>query len=114
MKKKLSILRLLFTISVLVSMLFQSLHKYEHIAQQLAHVECVHEKGEGPEITHQHHSFELCAVCDYKLSGFISQDFLSLDTFYFDNFKNTIDAESIVSISYFKGSLFGLRAPPLV
>lgn len=95
-------------------MLFQSVHKYEHIAQQLVHVTCAHKNGEGPEITHKHHSFELCGVCDYKVSGFNTQNFLSLNTFYCSNFKQTVETESPVAISYFKGSLFGLRAPPSV
>jgi phosphopantetheinyl transferase (holo-ACP synthase) len=42
--------------TVLFSILFQSLHTYEHFAKQFAEKECHQKEYYGePEITHQHH-----------------------------------------------------------
>jgi hypothetical protein len=57
MKKKVSIFSLVLTLTVLFSMLFQSVHKYEHIAQQLSEVQCS-QKNSSTEITHQHHGYD--------------------------------------------------------
>lgn len=114
MKKKFSICSLVLTLTVLFSMLFQSVHKYEHIAQQLSEVQCVHKKNSSTEITHQHHGYDFCGVCAFKVSSFT---FLFLPTFESNTLelplKNSAFASTEIT-QFFKGSLFALRAPPLV
>ena len=114
MKKKFSIFSLVLTVAVLFSMLFQSVHKYEHIAQQLSEIQCVHKKSSATEITHQHHSYDFCGVCAYKVSSFT---FLFQPSFNLNSFKLYLknnDFESKEITQFFKGSLFALRGPPLV
>ena len=100
--------------TVLLSMLFQSLHKYKHIAQQLSEVQCVHKKNSAAEITHQHHSFDFCGVCDYKLSGFTFPVLPHFELNSLELYLNNTDFKSFEITQFFKGSLFALRAPPLV
>lgn len=99
-------------ISVLFSILLQSFHSYGHLAKQLSEKECHHKYTSKQEITHQHHNFDRCFVCDFKMSNFINSHIL-----YFQ-FQNTIIPfgytffESREISPFFKGSLFALRAPP--
>lgn len=114
MKKKFSIFSFVLTMTVLLSMLFQSVHKYEHIAKQLSEIQCVHEKNSKTEITHQHHNFDFCGICAYKLSNFT---FLGFPTFELNTLElstKNVDFEFYEITQFFKGSLFALRAPPLV
>jgi hypothetical protein len=114
MKKKFSIFSFVLTFAVLFSMLFESLHKYEHIAAQLAEVECVHDKASTAEITHQHHHFEFCGVCAHKLSTFTFSFHTAFDLVVLDHYAKTADFESKEITQFFKGSLFALRGPPTV
>jgi hypothetical protein len=114
MKRKFSIYSFLLTMTVLLSMLFQSLHKYEHIAQQLSEIQCVHKKNSVAEITHQHHNFDFCGVCDYKLSGFTFPVLPHFELNSVELYLNNTGFKSFEITQFFKGSLFALRAPPLV
>jgi hypothetical protein len=112
MKKRFVILNSFLALAVLFAMLFQSVHSFEHLAQQLSEKECHHKYSSREEITHQHHNFDYCFVCDLKMSNFISSDFSCFE------FQNTIIPsgytffESREITQFFKGSLFALRAPP--
>ena len=113
MKKKFAILNYFLLLAVLFSMLFQSFHSYEHLAKQLSQEICSHKYNSSKEITHQHHNFDHCFVCDFTLSSFISADISHFEL-------NKINIPSGYSIfksreitQFFKGSLFALRAPPV-
>ena len=114
MKKQFAIINISLMITVLFAMLFQSLHSYEHLIQNLSEQKC-HQKhiGSGTQLTHQHYNSEHCFACEFTFSSFIPSE---LFTFYFK--KATIvygysffNSKEI--INYFKGSLFALRAPPI-
>jgi hypothetical protein len=113
MKKKFVIVNYFLMVAVLFSMLFQSLHSYEHLVKQLSQEICSHKYNSSKEITHQHHNFDRCFVCDFSLSSFVSVEIYHLD------FKQTnipsgyTFFKSRAIIQFFKGSLFGLRAPPI-
>ena len=113
MKKKFVIINSILALAVLFAMLFQSVHSFEHLAQQLSEKECHHESTSKHQITHQHHNFDHCFVCDFKMSHFVGLDFLHFE------FKNTIITsgyslfKSRAITEFFKGSLFALRAPPV-
>jgi hypothetical protein len=114
MKKKFSILSYVLTMTVLLSMLFQSVHKYEHIAKQLSEIQCVHEKNSTTEITHQHHNFDFCGICAYKLSNFTFLGFATFELNTLELSTKNVDFEFYEITQFFTGSLFALRAPPLV
>jgi hypothetical protein len=114
MKNKFSIFSLMLTITVLLSMLFQSVHKYEHIAQQLSEIQCVHDKNSSTEITHQHHNYDFCGICAYKVSSFTFLVFPVFELNGITLYSKNVDFVSCEITQFFKGSLFALRAPPLV
>ena len=112
MKKKFVILNSFLMFAVLFAMLFQYVHSYEHMAKQLFEKKCDHKYSSSHEITHQHHNFDNCFVCNFTLSSFVSADIS-----HFEFKKTTITAgysffKSSEITQFFKGSLFALRAPP--
>ncbi|AOW08508.1 hypothetical protein [Flavobacterium gilvum] len=112
MKKRQVILNSFLALAILFAMLFQSVHSYEHLAQQLSEKKCHHTYSSKHEITHQHHNFDHCYVCDFKISNFISAEIASYE------FQEVIIpfgctfSKSKQITEFFKGSLFALRAPP--
>jgi hypothetical protein len=112
MKNKFVFINSLLSIVVLFSILFQSVHSYEHLIKQISEKKCHHKVTNSSQITHQHHNLEHCFVCDFTLGGFVTPN-ISLFKFL----KNQICTRysnfySREITNYFKGSLFSLRAPP--
>ena len=114
MKNKFAIINISLVIAVLFSMLFQSLHSYEHLLEKNSQEKC-HQKhiGSGTQLTHQHYNLEHCFACEFTFSNFISSDFF---TFEFKkvtllSYYSFFNSKEI--INFFKGSLFALRAPPI-
>ena len=112
MKKKFIIVNYFLTLAILFAVLFQSVHSFGHLAKQLSEKKCYHKYNSSQEITHQHHNFDNCYVCNFTVSNFISSDILC-----FEFKKIIIPSEYSLFNSrkitqFFKGSLFALRAPP--
>jgi hypothetical protein len=113
MKKKFVILNSFLALAVLFVMLFQSVHSFEHLAQQLSEKKCHHKYTSSKEITHQHHNFDHCFVCNFTLSSFVDSNISQFE------FKKIIISsgyslfKSREITQFFKGSLFALRAPPI-
>ena len=112
MKKKFVIVNSFLVLAVLFAMLFQYVHSYEHLAKQLSEKKCEHKYTSSQEITHQHHNFDNCFVCNFTFSNFISSE---ISCFEFQ--KTNIPSgnsffKSREITQFFKGSLFALRAPP--
>jgi hypothetical protein len=113
MRKIFVILNSTLILAVLFSILFQSVHSYEHFSIKIAEKDCVHKQNSNQEITHQHHNFENCLVCDFTFSTFIPY---TISAFEFN--KTIISSrysffKSREITQFFKGSLFALRAPPI-
>jgi hypothetical protein len=89
-------------------------HSYEHLAKQLSEKECHHKYTSRHEITHQHDDVEHCFVCNFNLSSFVASGI-----HYFEFQKNIVSSgysffKSSEIPQFFKGSLFALRAPPMI
>lgn len=114
MKKKYIIINVFLSLAVLFSILFQSVHSYEHYLEQRQEQHCDHQYSKNKtEIGHSHHSIEKCEICFFNFSSFTTTDFYAVQL-HKDNFitifsKFYLEKQS----SFFKGSLFRLRAPPL-
>jgi len=113
MKNKFAIINFCLMITVLFSMLFQSLHTYEHVAKQLSQKQCHHKYNvTGTEITHQHHKLDYCYVCEFALGSYITPKDCS-NQLYFGieeiPYFLTV-SETVIS---FSGSLYSLRGPPV-
>ena len=115
MKNKGNRYHFLFSGLVLFSILFQSLHSYEHLYEQMSKKICVHErKANQFDLTHTHHSNENCFICHFSISPFQLSDtvFLSVSKSEFFSTYNCTPTQPI--FLFYKGSLFALRAPPTV
>jgi hypothetical protein len=74
MRKKQLVISISLVMTVLFSILFQSLHTYAHFVKQFAEKECHHKKNNygEPEITHQHHTVDDCKVCHFTFGSYIT------------------------------------------
>ncbi|RED22579.1 hypothetical protein BD847_3209 [Flavobacterium cutihirudinis] len=114
MKKKVIVVNFLMSFTVLFAMLFQTVHSYEHVIKQFSEKHCVHKYTEGQkEITHSHAVDNTCHICHFAFSTYIpnfSQEF----SFYKVNVETSYHFFYSKNVStFFKGSLFALRAPPI-
>jgi hypothetical protein len=101
-------------IAVLFSILGQSIHSYEHIVKQISEKKCEHKQASDAEITHKHQKFDTCYLCNFTVSSFVSSDVKSFEFYNVVVHSNNSSAISKEITQFFKGSLFALRAPPLV
>lgn len=113
MKKKYSLLSLLFGLTLLIAIVLQSVHSLHHIEEVLVEKKCLH-KGSAnqAEIIHGHHDVEHCFVCEFTFSNGVTTS-----VFSFKHDKNIVTTSysyfhSKEITNFFKGSLFALRAPP--
>lgn len=113
MKKKVILINFSMSLMVLFAMLFQMVHSYEHVYRQITEKHCDHSNSESKnQITHAHSIDASCSICHFAFSTFIPTDF------YYYGFAKVIDATASTSFyatvrnTFFKGSLFALRAPP--
>ncbi len=113
MKKIQGLISGLLIVAVVFTLLFQSVHSYEHLSQQLSEKKCHHSYRFRSEITHSHHSYDHCFVCEFTPSHSLSTavSFFEIQQFYFASKFTFLYYKSFV-IQY-KGSLFALRAPPV-
>lgn len=113
MKRKFVIINALMGLVVLLAILFQSVHSFEHLAKQFSEKSCHHKSvNHKYELNHGHHNWEKCFACEFTFSSYFSSE-NQIFAFY----KTTISTRYSISYSkeitqFFKGSLFALRAPP--
>lgn len=101
---------------VVFAILFPAIHSYEHIQSHNASHKSIKQlyHSDKSEFKVHDHSNEECAICHFKFSpvgtfSFVTFQFYKNSTvihsvhFYADSFSE-----------FFKGSLFSLRAPPVV
>lgn len=112
MKKRSGIINLVFAIAVLFAVLFQSFHSFEHLAKQFTEKKCHHAHKSVAEITHQHHNFDHCGICDFTFSSFVSPDAIAFHSFasyiaipYYFSKTETPD--------FYSGSSHSRRGPPV-
>jgi hypothetical protein len=111
MKKNKLIISLSLAIAVLFSILFQSIHTYQHLEKQLAQKQCHHKYTSSSEITHQHHAIDHCYVCEFSFGSYVSPNQISyqLHSTYKEIPYFIIAEDTVLS---FSGSLYSLRGPP--
>ena len=112
MKKKQLLLSLSLALTVLFSILFQSLHTYEHFVKQFSQTECHHKYNvTHTEITHQHHSFDDCKVCHFTFGSYVSPAQFTYKLY--SNYKLIpYFLETGATFISFSGSLYAHRGPP--
>lgn len=114
MKKKIFIINVLLSMAVLFSILFQSIHAYDHHSEQIfTKITQQRPSKNKAEISNNHSISEKCFSCDFNFSSFTTTDF-HLFPFYKNSAVKALTSFFFLqSSSFFKGCLFLLRAPPL-
>jgi hypothetical protein len=113
MKKRLLIFNYSVLAAILFTVLYQSVHSFEHLVKQLTTEHC-HHKYNGSntaEITHSHHDYDHCFVCKYSFSNYIPT------TIYSAEFFNVVSDTTRLfgygeKLVFFTGSFYNLRGPP--
>jgi hypothetical protein len=111
MKRKQLILNLSLVVAVLFSIVFQSIDSISHIQEEFSKRECHHTYNSKSELTHQHHNFDHCTVCQFGFSSFITPIKYSY-TFYVGDYKIPYLSANTESVYSFSGSLYSHRGPP--
>lgn len=113
MKKKIILVNFLMSIIVLSAMLFQTIHSYEHVFKQLKEKPCEHHTSANhKQITHSHNVDGKCHICHFAFSTYIPNSFQAVifQKIHLDTKTVFVYTKSVST--FFKGSLFALRAPP--
>jgi len=112
MNKKLQHLSLSLLITILFAILFQSVHSYEHLAEQFTEAHCDHKYNTSKtEFSHSHHEFDDCFTCDFSFSNYIPVQFFSFG--FIKNAKTETLPFSITEKPLvFSGNFTSLRGPP--
>lgn len=112
MKRRQLILSVSLGLMILCSILFQSIHSYEHIVKQLSEKQCHHDYNDpSGEITHQHQNYDLCFVCHFAFGDYIAPEEFAIQFLHFNSeipYFFTL-SEKIFS---FSESAYLLRGPP--
>jgi transcription elongation factor Elf1 len=113
MQNKKILLSLSLSMVVLFSMLFQSVHTYEHFKQQFAQEKCHHSKiaARATQITHRHIALEDCKICQLSIGNYIPTTLIGYSLY--SNFQiHHYFSDHWTNISSFSGSLYSYRGPP--
>ncbi|CAN1490013.1 hypothetical protein MCETHM1_00167 [Flavobacteriaceae bacterium] len=115
MKQKTVFINVLLTVAILFSILFQAVHSYEHHSEQLAIKKCVHQHSKNKtQIQHSHQSIDNCFTCGFSFSFSTTIVPTVFDFFQKSNLATVLFSDFQSHFSFFKGSFFSLRAPPIV
>lgn len=79
----------------------------------MAESHCHHDAQGKTQITHQHHSFDTCPVCNFSLTHYVESGFLKLDIrpVHYDTATWFGYSEKLIC---FSGSTLKTRGPPQV
>lgn len=112
MKKFLNHISIAILVAVLSSILFQSVHTFEHILAEFTEQKCEHLHDTGQEqITHEHHNFDHCFSCDFHFSNYVGTTILSVPAFCFTTYSSYFEVVLEQPIC-FSGIHYPLRGPP--
>lgn len=98
-------------IAVLFSILFQSVHSYEHFLDGKTTIASQSIDDGTTKVQILDHNHEKCFVCEFTLSNFIATEFLTFDVQV--PFKAVAyNFATVEAVEFFSGSLFSHRGPP--
>jgi hypothetical protein len=114
MKKKRIIINVFLSMTVLFSILFQSIHSYEHNSEQNpAKLSNQPHSKNKVETSNKHNVSEKCFICNFNFYSFTTAAFFVFQ-FHLNSTVRTVPLFfSHQHSSFFTGSFFSLRAPPL-
>jgi hypothetical protein len=99
--------------AVLLTILFQSIHAYEHHSEQIEAKYSQHHSKNKVKINNKHSISEKCFSCDFNFYQFTTANFFAFE-FHIHKVVTTFFLfSSQQHPSFFAGSFFSLRAPPI-
>jgi hypothetical protein len=114
MKRKFALFNLALMAIVQMAIAYQSFHAFSHKLYVPAHTEQEITKQSKHDIAADlHHDNDDCKVCDFHFDFFVAPQQFSL-RLDFDFTQIPYRYSSTESNVFFAGSLFALRAPPVV
>jgi hypothetical protein len=112
MKNRQFITSISLALTVLFSILFQSLHSYEHISEQLTAEKCHHDYSDkNGQITHQHTAAENCYICHFSFASYLLPDHNSVE-FTTKQTEIPYFYTPVEPVFTFSGNHYFLRGPP--
>ncbi|WP_136666635.1 hypothetical protein [Flavobacterium sp. H122] len=114
MNRKINIFSFSLLGVLLFAITFQSVHSFEHLVEQLNKEHCQHKYDHSHAvISHSHHDFDDCFVCDYSFNNFTFTDFISFENPFSRDYDTTCLFGYVEKLVFFTGSLINLRGPPV-
>lgn len=114
MKNKFKLINLLISLLVVFAILFPVVHSYEHFKNHCtSHKTTKHNRTGKSELKIHNNSNDECAICHFKFTPVITFSFISFDFFSSSSISPFVYSFFKTYPSFFKGSLFALRAPPI-
>lgn len=115
MKKKSILVSLSFAILILVAILVQSIHSYEHFASAKKEEKCHHNHNSNKtEINDLHLKSHHCFVCEFTFSPLLEINNNTISLYYSTIYYKLNYFNTSKNNSFFNGSSFFLRGPPVV
>lgn len=100
-------------LTVLFSILFQSVHSYEHFLEQETTFVSNSDDG-STKIQTLDHNHEKCFVCEFTLSSFIATEFTTFKSQFTYRAFAQVNFPSTETPNFYSGSLFSHRGPPSI
>lgn len=98
-------------LTVLFSILFQSVHSYEHFAHDET-VSIGHSDDGKTKVQAHDHDHEKCFVCEFTLSSFIATEFTTFQPQISLRVASQINFPKLETPEFFSGSHSSHRGPP--
>jgi len=99
-------------LAVLFSILYQSVHSYEHFADHENIFSISSDDDGAAKVQMLDHDHQKCFVCDFALGSFIAVEFTAFNSYTFTRAFAYVAFHATEIPQVFSGSLFAHRGPP--
>ena len=100
---------------VISAILLQSFHSFHHLEQFVTEKHCHHKYAlNKTEIGHAHEGFDHCFICEFTFSSSVDVTSVVMPKEYNLFYNKLSFLLTSENISFYSGSSFSLRGPPIV
>lgn len=115
MRGKLRLVNAAMGLMILLAILFQSAHSFNHLANQLSKKYCHHiYHDHQTELHHGHDGLEKCFTCEFAFSNSDKTESYSFSLINKSFYNKSFFGYNSENIFIYNGSSFLLRGPPVV
>ncbi|MEN9929572.1 MAG: hypothetical protein RLZZ231_1493 [Bacteroidota bacterium] len=113
MKRKSILMSLSFSGYILLAIVLQAAHSWEHLYAVFQEKHCEHHYAKGlDQINHAHTPLDHCFACDFAFTGVSESPVYSFKIVHFQDYSYSSFFYKQQTNSIFSGCLFADRAPP--